>query len=216
MFIQRLIPLQKTLVSKNPTEFTNKELRSILGGVHFWNHYGKVEKPKPGFTREITGYYVIDANINPFAPHGPCKHGAAISSLVLPPEDVSKQLPLFLNDGNGLYMYCGEYSEPRGTDSIGFNEMSSIVPQEIKVYHAKQLCSKSNGRKRRPALVALKEQWPQAPLGWWDVDTKKFIEYDEDKEWEMGPPCSMPISDDQAEAIKYEDPMAAFERVSDT
>lgn len=187
---------------------------SVLGGSRFAGHFYKVSKPKPGLTREVKGYYLIDIESNPFAPRTPGQHGATISSLVIPSEYLAGDLPLFVNDGSGFYIYCGQYKEPRCSDIISYNEMRTIIPEEIKQYHAKDLCIKTNKHKRKTAIAALKDQWPMIPLGWWNEATKSFDEYDESQEWERRAPCSVPISDEVAEAIEYDEIMAAFERVS--
>jgi len=212
--IQRLPPLQNTFVPKNPEKFTKREIMAILGGTRVANHCYTVQKPKPGLTKKVKGYYLIDTESNPFAPSYPGQHGAAISSLIIPSGDLSEELPLFVNDGSGFYTYCGDYVEPRYSDMIGFNEMCDIIPEKIKQYHAKDICTKSNGGKKKNAIVALKDQWPMKPLGWYQEDTKIMEEYDEAQEWERHTPCSAPISDEEAEAIKYEEIMDAFERVS--
>lgn len=119
--IRRLPGLGNINVPRNPIKISKKQLVSLLSGQKHSNHFWKVKKPKDIV---LSGYYLVDATIQCFAPGGPGHHGALISwrmyPLELSPEDTRCGLPLFVNDGSG-YVYFGHYIEPRYSEKMGFN-----------------------------------------------------------------------------------------------
>lgn len=208
--VKRLPRLQNVSIPANPTTFSKKQIISLMGGTKLGNHFWVAKKPK-GI---VDGYYLVDATeTQPFAPGSPTQHGALISWRMYAADTTAENFPLFVNNGSG-YMYFGHYFEPRFSDKICWNELATLIPEQVKKWAAKDICSKAyGGGKSKSAIIALQEQWATEFEEWYNEESKTFEPYDESKEEERGAPIIRHITENEAQAITYEELREAFERV---
>ncbi|KAK4554499.1 hypothetical protein LTR86_008353 [Recurvomyces mirabilis] len=118
------------------------------------------------------GYWILEAEYEPFLPIHPGQHGAKLTPFFNdtvdasgltddgPDEENYLDTPVFVSKvGEAGYTYFGQYSQLRFSDKLDYERVMEIVPERIRRYWAEQLASPL-----RPAWVtkALKEHfWPR-------------------------------------------------------
>ncbi|KAK3678283.1 hypothetical protein LTR78_001578 [Recurvomyces mirabilis] len=117
------------------------------------------------------GYWILEAEYEPFLPVHPGQHGAKLTPFFNDTVDASEMgegpdeenyldTPVFVSKvGEGVYTYFGQYSQLRFSDKLDYERVMETVPERIRRYWANQLADPL-----RPAWVtkALKEHfWPR-------------------------------------------------------
>ncbi|KAF2452724.1 hypothetical protein BDY21DRAFT_294173 [Lineolata rhizophorae] len=104
-------------------------------------------------------YYLMDSIHEPYLPKGPGEHGAKLTAFFNDNatdffEDGDRSpyegVPLFIcgspymkaqkNSERIQYIYCGHYTQNRWSDKLDYDRMMEQVPNEVREYHAEELC----------------------------------------------------------------------------
>ncbi|WPG99550.1 Hypothetical protein R9X50_00236700 [Acrodontium crateriforme] len=155
----------KYAAPKEHTEtFSWEFLQLTLGGKQWCSgFYWTTEHPHlPG-----RSYWLLEGEYEPFAPQKPGQHGAKMTAVFnTSSEDDDPSLKDFMNSpvficakGQDEYRYFGTYSQTRYSDRIGYDTLSTAVPEHVLRYWAEQLADK-----KRPSWVTkeLRDHfWPQ-------------------------------------------------------
>ncbi|KAK5107774.1 hypothetical protein LTR62_000698 [Meristemomyces frigidus] len=146
-------------------EFLQRELQGAKWSPGYHLISGETSKIKS------RGYWILEAEFEPFAPSAPGQHGAKLTpffncplTLTLtgptPEEENFLDNPVFIRkEGEERYAYFGQYSQLRFSDKLDYDRVLEVVPESVRQYWANQLADP-----RRPMWItkALKEHfWPR-------------------------------------------------------
>lgn len=84
-------------------------------------------------------YYLLDEKMDPYRPKAPVSHGVKLTAVFNPSvyevaENPYDDVPVFVEAGPGPnnVLYCGQYSQPRRPDRLGFDTQCERVPQPLR------------------------------------------------------------------------------------
>lgn len=124
--------------------FNIEFLRSFLGGVEYCN--GMFYTPGPRSTQigkmmQNSTYYLLDRNNDPYLPEHPGEHGAKLAVIMreLTKNEFIENVPLFIANGDGRYVYMGHYSQTRWSDRLDYERSREVVPVVVKEFWAEKL-----------------------------------------------------------------------------
>ncbi|CAI6337180.1 unnamed protein product [Periconia digitata] len=159
-YIETLRPLHTAIAKLIPRMemkgATLGTLNTIFPNAQLWSPGLFYAPPDTGIsTLPNRCYYLIDADVEPFAPPAPGQHGAKLVPLFRPenPEDdhqdegrygvYSEDTPLFVRkkDASGtlMYYYYGNYSQTRWSDKLDYDRMIEQIPHTVLEYWAERL-----------------------------------------------------------------------------
>ena len=132
----------------NTESFTWEFLISNLGG-HQWSP-GYYFIPHDNGVLPSKGYWILEAETEPYIPLSPGDHGAKLTAFFNdtvsgagegPDETNYIKTPVFIcPDGGNEYIYYGNYSQLRFSDKLDYDRVMA-VPEKVRRYWANQLTS---------------------------------------------------------------------------
>ncbi|USW54251.1 hypothetical protein Slin15195_G075700 [Septoria linicola] len=149
----------------NTETFTWSFLKELFGGKEWTPGY--FFNPSKKCILPTHGYWLVDAEHEPFMPRTPGQHGAKLTAFMnnttegrIPEPRHYMKTPVFVSaDGGKSYRYMGTYSQHRYSDKIGYDTMMEHVPEAVRRYHAEQLAKV--GRPEWVTEALMNHFWPK-------------------------------------------------------
>ena len=114
-------------------------------------------------------YWILDAELEPFLPGAPGKHGAKLTAFYnetpsdpgeAPDVENYMSVPVFVRaEGGNEYKYFGNYSQNRFSDKLDYDAIMTRVTEDVRQYWAKQLTDK--GRPEWVTKCLMQHFWPR-------------------------------------------------------
>ncbi|KAI9795973.1 MAG: hypothetical protein M1835_004867 [Candelina submexicana] len=122
---------------------------------------GSVMTPGVWLNRDASAltrsYYTINRKCEPYLPEAAGHHGAKLTAFMQETDFdmVGEVIPLFIRSGDieSNYIYFGEYTQPRYSDTLSWAEHKKLVPAHVRDFWAKDLTRTQQAKWRIDAVV---------------------------------------------------------------
>ncbi|KAI9704802.1 MAG: hypothetical protein M1836_006582 [Candelina mexicana] len=122
---------------------------------------GSVMTPGVWWNRDASAltrsYYTLNRKYEPYLPEAAGQHGAKLTAFMQETDFdmVGEVIPLFIRSGDieSNYIYFGEYTQPRYSDTLSWAEQKKLVPTHVRDFWARDLTRPQQAKWRIDAMV---------------------------------------------------------------